>query len=372
MSQFEDRIQNILKEEVELPEVVSDKAGQAFLQIQQRKAESKQKHTGIRNVKAAVIALVIILSVGTPVAAAVKHFGLMDYFNQRENNIPQEAATMIVDNVEQEQLANEESSLVDFKIREYLYDVNQIYFVIEAKPTDEKYMLIPQWSEEGDPVEDLQIEGVSGMSIAEYAQLQGKELLHASVFVDIGGGSQSYDYRLEDDGTAVYIISGDNGIGTAQTEFTCATCVYPLHIESDEEMIRDSFTFQMEATGSQTTLSYVLTDIQAAKALGIIFDDVLITETELEIHVEFLYHYADGLSKEDIKRNDDIAFQILGDDGDELEATLNNAGWTEMLEDGSFKEVRNYEKTSLPEELTIRLRDVFEKESYGTIKMIKE
>lgn len=210
------------------------------------------------------------------------------------------------------------------------------------------------------------------MSIAEYAQLQGKELLHASVSVDIGSVSQSYDYRLEDDGTAVYIISGDNGVGTAQTEFTCDTRVYPLHIESDEEMIRDSFTFQMEATGSQTMLSYALADVQAAKDLGIILDDVLITETELEIHVEFLYHYADGLSKEDIKRNDDIAFQILGDDGDELEATLNNAGWTEMLEDGSFKEIRNYEKIELPSELKIQLKDVFTKEVYGIIKMIKK
>ncbi len=372
MSQFEDRIQNILKEDIEMPETVNDKARLAFLQIQQKQANYKKKHARIKNVKAAVIALVIILSVGTPVAAAVKHFGLLDYFNQREDNIPQEAATMIVDDVEQEQLSNEESSLVDFKIREYLYDVNQIYFVIEAKPIDEKYMLIPQWEEEGYPVEDLQIEGVSGMSIAEYAKSQGKELLYASVFVDIGGGSQSYDYRLEDDGTAVYIISGDNGVGTTQTEFTCDTCVYPLHIESDEEMIRDSFTFQMEATGSQTTLSYALADVQAAQDLGIILDDVVITETELEIHVEFLYHYADGLSKEEIKRNDDIAFQILGDDLEELEFTLNNAGWTEMLEDGSFKEVRNYEKVELPSELTIRLRDVFEKESYGTIKMIKE
>ena len=42
MSQFENQIQNILKEEVELPKVISDKAGQAFLQIQQRKAESKR------------------------------------------------------------------------------------------------------------------------------------------------------------------------------------------------------------------------------------------------------------------------------------------------------------------------------------------
>lgn len=372
MSQFEEQIQNILKEETELPEVVNDTARQAFLQIQQSKNEKKQKRDGLRNVKAAVIAFVIILSVGTPVAAAVKHFGLLDYFNQRKDNIPQEAATMIVDDVEQGQLSNEESSLVDFKIREYLYDVNQIYFVIEAKPTDEKYMLIPQWEEEGCPVEDLQIEGVSGMSIAEYAQSQGKELLYASVFVDIGGGSQSYDYRLEDDGTAVFIISGDNGVGTTQTEFTCDTCVYPLHMESDEEMVRDSITFQMEATGSQTTLFYALADVQAAKDLGIILDDVVITETELAIHVEFLYHYADGLSKEAIKKNDDIAFQILGDNGEELEDSLNSGGWTEMLEDGSFKEVRNYEKVELPSELTIRLRDVFEKKTYGTIIMIKE
>ena len=261
---------------------------------------------------------------------------------------------------------------MDFKIREYLYDANQIYFVIEAKPTEEKYMLIPQWEEEADPVEDLQIQGVSGRSIAEYAQLQGKELLYASVFIDIGGGGQSYDYRLEDDGTAVFIISGDNGVGTTQTEFICNTCVYPLHMESEEEKIRDSFTFQMESIGSQTTLSYALADVQAAEDLGIILDDVLITETELEIHVEFLYHYADGLSKEEIKKNDDIAFQILGDNGEELEGTLNNAGWTELLEDGSFKEIRNYEKVELPSELTIRLRDVFEKESSGTIKMIKE
>lgn len=372
MSQLEERIQDILREEAELPEVVCDKAGQAFLHIQQRKAESKQKHKGMKNMKAAVIALVIILSVGTPVAAAVKHFGLLDYFNQRDENLPEEAVEMIVDDVEQGEMTNEEDTLVNFRIREYLYDIMQVYLVIEAKPTDERYMLIPQWSVESDPVEDLNIDGVSGMSIGEYAKLQGKELLYANANVDVGGISQSYDCRMEKDGTMIFIISGDNGSTLTQREFVCNTQVYPLDATEETDIIRDSFTFQMETTGTQKELSYVLTDTTAAKELGIIIDEVVVIETDLLLHVEFLYHYGEDISEEQRKKNEDIHFEVLRENGEELEMSLDGGGWIQMQDDGSFKDVHSYKKQDLPKEITIQLRDVIEKETIGRIKMVKE
>lgn len=372
MSQFEERIQNILSEEMELPEVINEKAGQAFHEIQQERSKKSRRNGVMRYAKTAVIAMVVVLAVGTPVVAAVKHFGLLEYFKQKENEIPEEAVEMIVDDVKQDEMSNEEDTLVDFKIREYLYDAMQVYLVIEAKPIDEKYMLIPQWSVESDPVEDLNLDGVSGMSIEEYAKAQGKELLYANAHVALGGVSQSYDSKMEEDGTMVFIISGDNGAGTEQTEFVCDTQVYPVDMIDDADMIRDSFTFQMKATGSEKKLSYALADVTTATDLGIVVDEVVITETELAIHVEFLYHYIDEISEEQRKKNDDITFEILGADGEDLPFSMNSGGWTQPLDDGSFKEVRNYEKQDLPSELTIRLRDVFEKEVLGNITMVKE
>ena len=372
MSQFEEQIQNILSKETELPEMVNEKASLAFYEIRQKSRQKNRRNGVMRYLKTAAIAMVVVLAVGMPVVAAVKHFGLLEYFNQREKNLPQEAADMIVDDVEQEPMSNAEDTLVDFKIREYLYDVMQIYLVIEAKPTNEKYMLIPQWVVESDPVENLNLAGASGMTVGGYAKSQGKELLYANALVDIGGVSQSYDSRMEEDGTMVFIISGDNGVGTEQTKFVCDTQVYPIDLTNDADMIRNSFVFQMEATGSQKELSYAPADTKAATDLGIVLDEVVIIETELEMHVEFLYHYVDDISEQQKEKNADICFEIIGENGEKQPLSLSSGGWTQELEDGSFREIRNYAKQELPQELTVQVRDVVEKEVMGTIKLIKE
>lgn len=371
MNQFEERIQNILQEEMEMPEVVNDKVSQAFSTIQQRSNGMNKQKRLKRGIKAAAIAFAVVLSVGTTAVAAVKHFGLLDYFSQWNQDIPKEAADMIVNEVEQQE-QSEEGKLITFKVREYLCDANQVYIVIEAKPTDDKYMIIPQWVEESEPIVNIGMTDATEMSIAEYAASQGKELIYAGANVDTGAGSYSYDFRMEDDGTALYILSGANETGVEVKEFTCNTFVYSLDATNMEDISRDSFVFNMENNSKEEVLEYTITDTSGADELGMVIDDIVISETELGIHVEFLYHYSSEITSDQRKENDDICFMILGENGAELESTLAAGGWAEVMDDGSFKRVGNYKKVELPSELTILLKNMDTEEEYGTVKMQKQ
>lgn len=371
MNQFEERIQNILQKDAEIPDVVNDKVSDAFSAIQQNSNGMSRKKGLGRSVKVAAIAFAVVLSIGTTTVAAVKHFGLLDYFSMLNEDIPKAAEDMIVNEVEQQDQFKE-GKLVNFKIREYLCDAHQVYIVIEAKPTDDHYMIIPQWVEESEPVVNIGITDTPEMSIGEYAISKGKTLIYAGASVDTGASCYSQDFRMENDGTALYILSGANETGKDMLEFNCNTFVYSLDATNMEDIDRDSFVFNMKNNSNEEVLDYIITDTSGADELGIVIDDIVISETELVIHVEFLYHYSSEITNEQRKENDDIYFMILGENGEELEFAPLGGGGIESIDDGRFKEICDYKKGELPSELTILLKNVSTKEKHGTVKMKKQ
>lgn len=361
MKQLEEEITKI-SQEVEIPEIVMRRATETLNMIKENndmKAKNKEmnKKTAYRTVKAASIAAAAFLVVGTTAFASTKIFGLDDYFASWNTKIPEEAKSLAQNNVSQE---DKKEELVDFKVREYLCDSNQMYFVIEAKAMEnDKYLLIGEGLCPEDSVENLKIEGVTEGTIEDYAKKQGKEILVINPSVDTGAGAASIDFHLEKDGTGVIIYTTENVQKEKKLTLTCNTIVYPYGIEDDSEILRDSFTFEVENKSNENTYAYKVTDATGADAAGIQIEDIQILETELSQRVEITY--------KNNKKNEGIVLQVLGEDGEELSFGAAEGGYSEVLEDGTEKQVRNYEKTELPKTLKIRVKDIYETEVFGTI-----
>ncbi|MBD5088885.1 MAG: hypothetical protein HDT30_08785 [Clostridiales bacterium] len=361
MKQLEEGITKI-SQEVEIPEIVMCKATETLTMIKENndmKVKSKdmnKKHT-YRTIKAASIVAAAFLVVGTTAFASTKLFGLDDYFASWGTEIPKEAKTLAQNNVPQEEKKGEK---VDFRVREYLCDSNQMYFVIEAKAIEaDKYLLIPQDCSPKDSVENLNIEGVTEGTIGEYAKKQGKELLVVCADVNTGAGSASIDFHLEKDGTGVFIYTTENVQKKKRATLTCDTVVHPYGINDDSQMLRDSFTFEVENKSNENIYAYKVTDAAGADAAGIQIKDIQILETELSQRVEIIY--------KNNKKHEGLVLQVLGKNGEELSSGAAEGGYTEMLEDGTEQQIRNYEKTNLSKTLKIRIKDVFTGEVFGTI-----
>lgn len=352
-----------LSQETEIPEIVRQRTMETLKMIREdNEVKETRKNAGKKRmnkvVKAASAAAIAVLAVGTTAFASTKVFGLDDYFASWNTEIPEEAKSLVADDVSQE---NKKEEIVDFKVREYLCDSNQMYFVIEAKAVEaDKYLLITQDILPDDPVEDLQIEGVTNGTVADYAKEQGKELLVVGASVDTGAGGASINFHLEEDGTGVFIYTTANEQKKKKATLICNTCVYPLGIKDDNEIMRDSFKFDVEDKSNEKTYAYKVVDSSGADAAGIAINDIQVSETELGQHFEISYKEKD--------QHEDLILQVLGEDGKELSSKgVAEIGYLETLEDGTKKQVRNYEKTNLSKTLKMRVIDEITKEEFGTI-----
>lgn len=366
MKELEEGI-TIIAQDVEIPENVMKKAMDTLNMIKEddnmrvRSKNVTKKHT-FKTVKAASIAAVTILVVGTTAFASTKVFGLDDYFASWGTKIPDEAKSLVEDNVSQEEKKEE---MVNFKVREYLCDSNQMYFVIEAKAVEsDKYLLITQDCLPEDSVENLNIKGVTEGTIKDYAKKQGKELLVVCANVDTGAASASVDFRLEEDGTGVFIYTTENVQKQNKATLTCDTVVYPYGIKDDSQMLRDSFDFKVENASNESKYKFKVVDSSGADAAGILIKDIQVSETELGQHVEITYKTNDS--------HEDLVLQVLDKNGEEMPYSLAVIGYSEKLEDGLEKQIRNYSNNSLPKVLKIRVKDVGTGKVFGTITVERE
>ena len=86
--------------EMDVPDIVQDKAQSAFAKIQEESRMSKKNSNNIRrgifkSQAAAAVAVVAAILVGGVVYAAVAHFGLLDFTRNGPEEIPQEAEPLI-------------------------------------------------------------------------------------------------------------------------------------------------------------------------------------------------------------------------------------------------------------------------------------
>ncbi|MDE5779630.1 MAG: hypothetical protein K2I10_14225 [Lachnospiraceae bacterium] len=410
---IEDRkIQDMLNGNTPIPEVVEKRAAAAFDAIRTAGEEFDMEKTEITKRKwgksrVAAAACIAVLALGTTTAAAGNYFGLLDYFNWRDREIPKEAQKLINDNVEQKgNEGNEtaENQYAEFNIRQTLCDSGQMMIEIEVKALEpDKYFLMTQdWMPE-DMISNLGMVSEEGdMSIEEYMEKTGKQALEVNAYVDLGEKmtSASFDTKMEPDGTLIIVENTENVIREKEMTLTCYTMVLPPDLQdkandegqnltSDEKdkiaagemkepvvtdnYIRDSFTFKV--TDNSISEKFVYKPEQPGKIEGtaIILDEVVMTKTELGLYVDTAYHYDENATPEEIAASEEIVFDVVKENGDWLERGPGSAGGgTVCLEDGSYLQTRDYGVTELLEEMPVKVFDCMSKEQYGIIKVKKQ
>lgn len=402
----EKTLKDIFEQDTRIPQVVRKKADAAYEVIRTVSEEfdmeqHKEKRRSLSRGRVAVAALLVIFALGTTTVAAGNYFGLLDYFNWRNQEIPKDAEKLINEEVSQNKPTEEEkkgNGYVDFSIRQTLCDSRQLVAEIAAKPIEEdKYFLIGLDILPEDPVSALGIDSENGdMSVEEYAGKKGLKLLNVYANVDMGEAqiSSSFDLKYEPDGTMIFVQTTENVIHEKNMTLTCNTGVLPPDGEEEaaditaeekelikegkmeepeDNWIRDSFTFQVTDNSNSENFVYKPVQIGRIEKTAIILDEVKMVQTEFGLYVDTRYHYDPDATQEELAASRDIVFDVVKENGDWLERGAGEAGGgTIQLDDGSFLQSSYYALTELSEEMPLKVFDCMNKNQYGIIKVKRQ
>lgn len=322
-------------------------------------------------------AFAAFLVVGTTSAyAAVKHFGLVDYYAGNRVNLPQAEVEKLVDtDVQQKPVSAEttEDALVNFHIREALCDNNQLVVEVEAVPADpEHYILAPTDCDLDLPVTELLMKGVTEGTVGEYIESQDKEVLNVgAVIEDDSIAENSLDFVREKDGTLVIIINCGNTIKENNMNLTCNTYYRNVRDSSpDGGVVRGEFAFQVTDESNTSQLVYVPDDAVASEdTYGSMLDELVVNQTELTLGITTKWHLTKALSEKKRLEDYSMTFHIYTEDGTKLQF-IQDGGQGEtgsQLADGTWKLEHTYvyETIDLPDTLIVEAYDYDKAEVVG-------
>lgn len=379
MKRRESKYIQILSTEAKVPADVQKKADIAYSIIQAKSKEieyaGRFRKANIYNKKriALLIAALSLLFASTAFAA-IKHMGLADFFAKSGKQLPGQASSMIETNIKQDKTNN---NLVSFNVREAICDNQTITAVIEAIPVaPDKYLLIATDTRFDDSVSNMGIETENNVTLVEYAAAENKQLLHVSPSLSYNGTNimQSVDYTTENDGTVVFIIKGDNILELDNISLTCDITVYPIDYDGNYgEIIKDSFDFILTNKSTQVTANYKPIVAEKVKDTGVIVDKIILKKTELGIYTELTFHLSPDATEDQIAlAKSGLWFEYLDDSGNVWESGLSSIGEIEQINESVFVQKNDFMDRMLPDVITVRAYDCWEKTRFGTVTFNKE
>ncbi len=339
------------------------------------KEREDMRHTIKRSKLRAVLIAACILLLATTAYAAAVHFGVVSFFERRGKQLPDNAAGMVETAVPQK---TPDNALVTFSVREAVYSAEQFYVVVEARPVKpDQYLLLCMDAMPDDPAGNMGIPDTDA-TLKELAAQQGKTLLQvgAGIFLGERYVMDTADYLTEADGTVVMMLSGKGAGNAGKQQFTCKTSVIPYDAQArplmDDEK-KNSFPFTLEAPALNDTTVYRQQQPAVVEGTGVTVERVEWKETALEIYTE-LYFKIDPSATAEQKSvaSDSLWFEYLDANGNRLADGITGIGSTEQTEDGGF-----VQKTSLaametlPDSITVRAFDCWEKTRFGSITLDK-
>ena len=258
-----------------------------------------------------------------------------------------------------------------FSLREAVYDGGAVHMVVEARPASEEVLLIGPDCLLTDPVSDLGISGEE--SIAEYAAANGKTEIRSVQIVDTGaatGGEgvvQSLEYRLEGDGTLVFIASGSvaDGAATLPVDLVCIT--YPVLADGNydvENGTQTDLTFSLERTDAGPD-SRTFSTPAAFAGCGVTVERATLTASPMGIYYTLECAVTDETAF--AAAQEGLFFRFLDADGEEIPLAPAIGSQVSAPEGGRFtQEGALAASESLPDALTIQAYDAMTKEVYDT------
>ena len=354
------KIRNIMKQESEIPDVVTKRMEDTFEHLAELKKENKKnkliylfEHSYI---KVAAITLVCILSLGTTAYAAVKYFGLMDFLGKTEM-IESESSEKLIQEKMEEQGYSASNEYATYTLKEALVDKELIYMVVEVAPKSDSYLLAMQDCSPEDSVMNLFIDGVTEGSVQEYADENGKELVLVgmALFKDEELISCVHDAKGTTDGKLYYCITATNGFGVSELDIKFTGSARLSSAQTMEDISRCSLDITLRDYSSQEEKTYMSVMENGWEDSGFDLKAVEIKETELGIYATYIYK-ADQFEEEPY-----IGFVLSDTEGNKFNYMpyyIN--GGEEILDNGYHKVTYAYQKPENVSDLHLYISGVAE------------
>ena len=315
---------------------------------------------------AVAVAVVCILSAGTALALT-NSWGILDFLSGRRVDVKvlPEAAGIVQKDVSQK---GSQTGFAAFAVREAVFDGQNVYIVVEAKPSDPGYLLLGPDAVPSDPVGNMGplFSGKTG-TIADYARENKKEMINTSVV--IRGGNSSVDYLLEDDGTLVYMLNAGYTGGSAASDMELACVAAPF-------VSREGTAEIDEPNKKATTLSVTLknsgtkeTVTSTASAIygdcGVRVDKVTLSGSAMAIYAEIEFTVTD---KEKFAETDGgLWFEFLDGTGERLSDGAASSGSVEAVDENRFIQKASLQASEmLTGTIILRGYNCWEKNRYET------
>ena len=348
----------------------------------------------------AAIAVAACLILATAAFAAVSHWGLFDFLDQgRGSGALPEAAEIVATDPPQE---GGEGELASFRLREAVYDGEYVYMVVDATPADGILLLGPGLLPP-DAMRDLTKEDSDAMTIGEYAE--ANDLQMAIVGISTAAAAEegaedaitSFDWRLEADGTLVFMLSGDAPRGAGDALETTLLCsVTPLvpapegegiimqYFEEDGEepvskyigydvdeahIQRSELAFALTAAGSAEAQAY---DLGAAyPGCGVRVERVTFEPSPMALYYEIRFTITDEAAY--AATEDGVQFEFLDANGERLPDGATMSGQTAAQADGSLVQSGSLSAQSDPSQIAaLRAFNCWTKERYESHELTLE
>lgn len=347
----------------------------------------------------AAIAVAACLIVATAALAAASHWGLFDFLNQGAGSgTLSEAAEIVATDPPQE---GGEGELASFRLREAVYDGEYVYMVVDATPADGMLLLGPDMLPP-DEMRNMTRDDSIPMTIGEYAE--ANDLQMAIVGISTAAAAEgaedaitSFDWRLEADGTLVFMLSGEAPQGAGDAFETTLLCsVTPLvpaakgegitmqYFEEDGEepvskyigyavdeahIQRSELAFALSAAGPAEAQAY---DLDAAyPGCGVRVERVTFEPSPMALYYEIRFTITDEAAY--AATEDGVQFEFLDANGERLPDGATMSGQTAAQADGSLVQSGSLSAQSDPSQIAaLRAFNCWTKERYESREVTLE
>lgn len=336
-------------------------ADQSFSAAVQRSVYQLQQkeEKPMKKLSAALVVASALLLILTVAVAAGMEWGVFDFFTERFENrvqISPQAQQHLQTAVPQ---TGGQTDSAFFTLRQAVYDGHYLYMVVAAKPVQENVLLVDSFEvPEEDPVSDLLPNAPADMTIAQYAQKNGKTLLTTA----IGGNCiATQDYLWEEDGTLVYMTIGE---APTESELNVTLSCYAFPFESDSE--------ERECTDLCFTLTNTVQCTDALFGPPALYSDCGAQVEEIDLSLSpMATYYTISFTITDpeayAKTDNGLWFEFLDENGELLPDGSTLSGSVEQVDDTHFIQKGSLgAMDSVPTQLILRGYNCWEKNRYET------
>ena len=312
----------------------------------------------------AVIVIFCILSAGTALALT-NTWGILDFLSGRRNDVKvlPEASNIVQKDVSQK---GSQTEFAAFTVREAVFDGQNVYIVVDVKPSSPGYLLLGSDASPSDPIGNMGplFSNKTG-TISDYARENNKEMVNTSVV--ISGVNGSGDFLLEDDGTLVYMLNGGYNDDSTASDIKL-TCVAAPFVSRDgtlsiDELNKKATTLSVTLKNSGTQDTVTSTAPTVYSDCGVRVDKVTLTGSAMAIYAEIEFTVID---KEKYTETDGgLWFEFLDENGQRLPDGASSSGSVETVDVNHYiQKVSLQASKTLPSEIILRGYNCWEKNRY--------